>query len=322
MGKGIALQFRKAYPDNYEAYRKACEMGIVKPGRMFVFDRGTMTNPRYIINFPTKRRWRSPSRMEDIESGLAALVDEVRRLGVKSVAVPPLGSGLGGLYWPDVLKRMRIALEQVPDVDWRVFEPSGAPEAERQPNRTARPKMTKARAAILGLMQRYLVPGFGYTVSLLEIQKLVYFLAESGERFERVDFAKHHYGPYADILRHMLETIDGHYITGYGDGRNSPETPIRLTRDGSLQAEYYLREHPDTLARMDRVAELIEGFETPLGMELLATVHWVAIHEGKGRDPESALSAIRSWNTRKAKLMRAEQVAAAWQRLKDLGWLN
>src|SRR3972149_11796708 len=102
MGKGIALQFRKAYPDNYEAYRKACKAGEVKPGRMFVFDRATLTNPRYIINFPTKRHWRSRSRMADIESGLVALVADVSRMGIKSIALPPLGCALVALPWPEV----------------------------------------------------------------------------------------------------------------------------------------------------------------------------------------------------------------------------
>ncbi|MCO5761728.1 MAG: macro domain-containing protein, partial [Chromatiaceae bacterium] len=102
MGKGVALQFRKAYPDNYEAYRRACEADEVQPGRMFIFDRQALTNPRFIVNFPTKRHWRSPSRMEDIESGLKALVADVHRLGIRSVAVPPLGCGLGGLPWPEV----------------------------------------------------------------------------------------------------------------------------------------------------------------------------------------------------------------------------
>jgi O-acetyl-ADP-ribose deacetylase (regulator of RNase III) len=106
MGKGIALQFRKAYPKNYEAYRRACKVGEVQPGRMFVFDRHTLTSPRYIINFPTKRRWRHKSRMEDIKAGLVALVAEVRRLGIQSIAVPPLGSGLGGLPQPEVRRRI------------------------------------------------------------------------------------------------------------------------------------------------------------------------------------------------------------------------
>jgi O-acetyl-ADP-ribose deacetylase (regulator of RNase III) len=135
MGKGIALQFRKAYPENYEAYRQACDAGEVEPGRMFVFDRRTLTRPRYIINFPTKRHWRSKSRMSDIEAGLVALVQEVKRLGVRSVAVPPLGCGLGGLSWADVRPRMHVALEKVPEVRWLVFE-----------LRSASPKVTGGRS--------------------------------------------------------------------------------------------------------------------------------------------------------------------------------
>ena len=277
MGKGIALQFRKAYPDNYEAYRRACEAGEVKPGKMFIYDQHSLTNPRYIINFPTKRHWRSKSRMADIETGLAALVGEVRRLGIRAIAVPPLGCGLGGLPWPEVRQRMRVAFEQAPEVRWLVYEPTGAPAEIR--NSTPRPKMTKGRAAVMGLIQRYLVPGFDYPVSLLEIQKLVYFLTEAGEELNQVKFAKHHYGPYADVLRHVLEKMDGHFITGYGAGENKPDTPIHIKPEAAAEAEKYLKEHADTHARFDRVAELIEGFETPFGLELLSTVHWVSHHE-------------------------------------------
>lgn len=320
MGKGIALQFRKAYPENYAAYRKACETEEVKPGQMFIYDQHSLANPRYIINFPTKRHWRSNSRMEDVEAGLAALVGDVRRLGIRTIAVPPLGCGLGGLPWPEVQQRMRAAFEQAPEVRWLVYEPSGAPSKIR--NSTPRPKMTKGRAAVLGLIQRYLVPGFDYPVSLLEIQKLVYFLTEAGEELNQVKFAKHHYGPYADVLRHVLEKMDGHFITGYGAGENKPDTPIHLQPDAAAEAEQYLREHADTHARFDRVAELIEGFETPFGMELLATVHWVATREGAANDPDEALAAVHAWSTRKAGLMRPEHVRAAWQRLKELGWIG
>lgn len=320
MGKGIALQFRKAYPDNYEAYRRACEAGEVKPGQMFIHDQHSLANPRYVINFPTKRHWRSKSRMEDIEAGLEALVGDVRRLGIRSIAVPPLGCGLGGLPWPEVQQRMRATFEQVPQVRWLVYEPSGTPANIK--NSTPRPKMTKGRAAVLGLIQRYLVPGFDYPVSLLEIQKLVYFLTEAGEELNQVKFAKHHYGPYADVLRHVLEKMDGHFITGYGAGENKPDKPIHLQSDAAAEAEHYLREHAETHARFDRVAELIEGFETPFGMELLATVHWVATREGGANNPDEALAAVHAWSTRKASLMRPEHVRAAWQRLKELGWIG
>jgi O-acetyl-ADP-ribose deacetylase (regulator of RNase III) len=323
MGKGIALQFRKAYPENYEAYRRACEKGMVRPGRMFVFDREVMTSPRYIINFPTKRHWKSKSRMEDIETGLVALLAEIQQLGVKSVAVPPLGCGLGGLNWSQVRERMRDAFAQLPDVHWLVFEPSGAPAAETMTNRTSRPRMTKGRAAVLGLIDRYLVPGFDYPITLLEIQKLVYFLLQAGESMPKVQFNKHHYGPYADVLRHVLEKMDGHFITGYGAGENKPETPIQLLEEARREATEFLQAHADTLARFDRVARLIEGFETPFGMELLSTVHWVATQDiPHATDAEAALRAIRTWNTRKATLMSEEQVNSAWNRLTEHGWIQ
>ncbi len=126
MGKGLALQFRERYPDNYQAYRQACQAGAVRPGRMLICTRDPSERPRYIINFPTKRHWRNPSRMEDIESGLAALVAEVRCLGIRSVAVPALGCGLGGLPWPGVYERMRHAFEATPDVLWLVYGPGGS----------------------------------------------------------------------------------------------------------------------------------------------------------------------------------------------------
>ena len=182
--------------------------------------------------------------------------------------------------------------------------------------------MTHSQAAIIALMNLYLVPGFDYPISLLEIQKLVYFLKEAGEDLPRVDFVKHHYGPYADVLRHVLEKLEGHFITGYGAGENKPDTPVYLLPGTAEEAAAFLEKHLQTLSRFDRVAQLIEGFETPLGMELLATVHWVAAREHAASSPATALRAIQSWSTRKAKLMSAEQVSAAWVRLADLGWLQ
>src|ERR1700733_6216787 len=99
MGRGIALQFKNAFPENFKAYEAACTSQEGQPGRMFVFETGTMTNPKYIINFPPKRHWRGKSRIEDLDSGLKALVAEIRRLSIRSIAIPPLGSGLGGLHW-------------------------------------------------------------------------------------------------------------------------------------------------------------------------------------------------------------------------------
>lgn len=322
MGKGIALQFKKAFPENYEIYKKACDKEGVMPGHMFIVDLKSLTNPHYIINFPTKRHWKGKSKLEDIRNGLISLVEDVKRLGIKSIAVPPLGCGLGGLPWKQVYSLMKEAFEKAPEVEWLIFEPSGAPEAKDMMNKTSRPKMTKGRAAVLGLIDRYLVPGFDYPVSLLEIQKLVYFLTESGEHLNKVIFEKAAYGPYADVLRHVLERIDGHFISGYGDGKNKPDVPIDLLPEAAKEAEEYIKSHPDTQNRFDRVVKLIEGFETPYGMELLSSVHWVATRENTAakEDYNIALNEIRKWNTRKANIMQPAHIKAAWVRLKEQDW--
>src|SRR5437667_5012324 len=126
MGKGIALQFKKKYPEMYEEYRRACEAGEVQPGKMHVFERKDILNPRYIINFPTKRHWRSPSRIEDIKTGLAALAEEIQKREIKSIALPPLGCGNGGLEWDEVLPAIKKALSHLPDVRILVYPPAGA----------------------------------------------------------------------------------------------------------------------------------------------------------------------------------------------------
>lgn len=168
MGKGIALQFKKAHPANYDAYRKACDSGEVQPGRMFIFDLHSMLNPKYIVNFPTKREWRAKSRYEDVESGLKALIAEVRRLGIRSIAVPPLGCGLGGLDWRKVRPMIEEAFAALPEVRVLLFEPAGAPDARQMPVRTKRPKLTVARALFVRLMDRYAARS--YRLTMLEIQ--------------------------------------------------------------------------------------------------------------------------------------------------------
>ena len=113
MGKGLALQFKQRFPDNYLSYRTACENGAIRPGQCHVFENDPQHMPRWIVNFPTKRHWRDPSRLEDIAAGLDTLVGLVRRHGMKSLAVPPLGCGLGGLPWPTVRTLMLDSFKDV-----------------------------------------------------------------------------------------------------------------------------------------------------------------------------------------------------------------
>lgn len=318
MGKGIALQFKQAFPDNFKAYEKACRAHEVQPGRLFIFETGSMVNPRYIINFPTKRHWRGKSRVEDIESGLKALMDDVKRLGIRSIAVPPLGSGLGGLDWNVVRPMIRQTFAALPDVRVLLYAPQGASAAKDMPVRTARPKMTPARALFIKLMDQY--SALHYRHTLLEIQKLAYFLQEVGEPL-RLRFEKGLYGPYAHNLNKVLETLEGHYIRGFGDSQK-PDTEIELLPNAVDEADAFLQEHAESLRRLDRVSDLIAGFETPYGMELLSSVHWVGVHdEPTARDEKLAAQAVQNWNERKRGMFRPQHVQVAWERLKHQCWL-
>lgn len=319
MGKGIALQFKKAFPENFRAYQRACQAGQVQPGSMFVYPTGSMLSPRYIINFPSKRHWRGKSRIEDIQAGLVDLIEVVRKQRIASIAVPPLGCGLGGLDWNQVRPMIEEAFAAVPDVDLILFEPAGAPEARDMPVRTARPRLTLARALFLALMERYRV--MAYRLTLLEMQKLAYFLQEAGEPL-RLSYQAGHYGPYAHNLNKVLEVLDGHFIRGYGDTQK-PDVEIELLPNAVAEASAFLAAHEDSTGRLERVSETIEGFETPYGMELLSSVHWVAVHgTPPARQADRAVRAVHEWNDRKRRMFRTEHLKIAWSRLHDLHWLG
>jgi O-acetyl-ADP-ribose deacetylase (regulator of RNase III) len=317
MGRGIALQFRKEFPENYDAYRAVCDRGELHPGMMLVFSLNRLQSPRYIINFPTKRHWKGNSRIEDIQAGLESLAEEVRQRGISSVAVPPLGCGLGGLNWDQVRPLIEEAFSHLPGVRVLVYEPVGAPAAAQMATIRKAPNMTAGRASLLGLMRRYLAAVMDPFVSLLEIHKLMYFMQEAGEPL-RLRFAKGPYGPYAENLRHVLTHIEGHFISGYGDAEDDPEKQIELNIEASERAEEFLQSHPQTRARFDRVDDLIDGFETPYGMELLATVHWVAGHEAASTADE-AVTNVYSWNDRK-RMFREQHIRIAWDVLRETGW--
>lgn len=180
------------------------------------------------------------------------------------------------------------------------------------------PEMTVGRAALVGLMRRYLAAVMDPTVTLLEIHKLMYFMQEAGEPL-RLRFKKGPYGPYAENLRHVLSLIEGYFIQGYGDAADQPDKQIELMPGSWDQAEHFLASHPETLARFGRVVRLIEGFETPFGMELLSTVHWLAAHE-EASAADEAVAKTYAWNERKSMFTR-DQIVAAWGALRQRGWL-
>jgi O-acetyl-ADP-ribose deacetylase (regulator of RNase III) len=319
MGRGVAMQFKRAYPENFKAYKKACDAKEVFPGKMFVHDLNAIYGPRYIINFPTKRHWKGKSRLEDVEAGLYDLIDVVDGSNISSIAIPPLGCGLGGLDWADVRPLIVKAFGTLPAVSVILYEPVGAPAASKMAIATEVPKMTMGRATLLGLIHRYLYAAIEPIVTLVEAHKLMYFMQAAGEPL-KLQYAKAMYGPYAENLRHVLNPIEGHFITGYGEAEDSPLVPLEIRPQAVEQATTFLTGHKDTLDRFNRVADLFEGFETAYGMELLATVHWVATKE-QATTPELAVEKVHAWNERK-KTFDSYDIQFAWQHLHQKGWLS
>jgi O-acetyl-ADP-ribose deacetylase (regulator of RNase III) len=317
MGKGIALQFKQAFPAMFEAYRKACAAGEVVPGRMHIYATGSLVGPRFIVNFPTKRHWKGRSQMGDIEAGLVDLAAKIRELGIRSIAIPPLGSGNGGLNWTDVRPRIQQALASLDDVRVVVFESAGEPRGEDRRTSETKESLTTPRALFVRLLDLYRVPD--YSLTMLEVQKLAYFLQAAGQPL-RLNFERHHYGPYAHNLNHVLRRLEGHYLHGATDVK--PDTEITLV-DGALdEAKAFLAEDQLAQERLARVADLIEGFETPYGMELLATVHFVMNESPEtAADVDACVRAVHAWSDRKRQVLRAEHIAVAHAALSEHGWV-
>lgn len=319
MGRGVALQFKNTFPENFRAYADACKRHNVQPGRMFVFETKGLTNPRYIINFPTKRHWRGNSRMEDIESGLKALTDVIRERNIRSIAIPPLGSGLGGLDWSQVRSKIDVALRGLDNVRVIVFEPNGTPDTDKRAYYRKAPPMTAGRTALVALIHRYLSGLLDPFVTLLEVHKLMYFLQEAGEPL-RLNYMKGPYGPYAENLRHVLNAIEGHLVSGYADGGDRPDKPLQLVPGALEDARAFLKDRTETQMRLARVSDLVEGFESPFGLELLATVHWIASKE-QVQSIDDVVAQFYAWNDRKKQFSR-RQIGLAADVLSRQGWIS
>lgn len=320
MGKGIALQFKRKWPGNTKAYEAACKRGEVVPGKMFVFDNGGLVEPKFIINFPTKRHWRQPSRLSDIDAGLVDLIEQVKRLNIKSIAIPPLGCGNGGLDWSVVRPRIEAAFQELSNVDVRLFAPNIVEGVRELVPEAEKPRMTPGRAAIVKVLSIY--REMMYPLSQIEVQKLAYFLTRAGQDLGTLQFRKYTYGPYAPSLRHVLTKMDGAYLRGVGDGTNPSE--ITVVEQALEEADSFLRAQEDraTALRVERIARLIEGFETPYGMELLGTVHWAATDHDETQDLAEIVKRVHEWNDRKRQIMKPTHIKAAYDRLLTQGWLE
>lgn len=298
MGKGIALAFKETWPANYDAYAAACKAGEVRVGRMFVTETAALHGPRWIINFPTKQHWRQPSKLAWIRDGLADLRREVQERGIRSIAVPPLGCGNGGLAWADVLPLIEQALGDLPDVEVLVYQPTSEYHTPRKLRGTE--KLTPARALVAEAVRRYSV--LGIDCSVLEVQKLAYFIERSVRTLGlpdplRMDFKADRYGPYSDRLRHLLDGLDGAWLLS--EKRLADAGPLdRIHFNDARRTElasYLASDAADGYAAaLERLDAIIDGFESPLGMELLATVDWLLQH-GAGASVPAVRGALAEW---------------------------
>ena len=283
MGKGIALMFKTAFPANFRAYEAACKANEVRVGKMFVTENRTFDGPRWIVNFPTKKHWRQPSQLDWITEGLNDLKCFIREHEISSIALPPLGAGNGGLDWADVKSEIKRAFADLEDVQILVFEPTE--KYQNVAKRSGLEKLTPARALIAEMIRRYWVLGIECTY--LEVQKLGWFLERSIESMDIADpldlqFVADKYGPYSDRLRHLLDGLDGTYL--HCDKRLSdagPSDTIWFDEERRKHVDLFLQQDENSQLRkvLDLTAQRIDGFESPLGMELLATVDWLIVRE-------------------------------------------
>lgn len=298
MGKGIALMFKEAFPANFHAYEAACKRGEVRTGKMFVTEPLMMGAPRWIINFPTKEHWRGKTRLEWIESGLQDLRRVILDKKIQSIALPPLGCGNGGLEWRVVRPLIERALADLPDVDVIVYEPTH--EYQNVAKRAGVERLTPARALIAELVRRYWI--LGIECSLLEIQKLAWFLEREIDSSQLVNplnlqFSAHRYGPYANRLDHLLDGLDGSYLKSEVRIPDAKPTDVIAFDDSKKDfvAVYIRSAAADYMPALERVTKRIAGFESPLGMELLATVDWLLVREGRGTSLEEIKGGLRNW---------------------------
>ncbi len=329
MGKGIALMFKEKFPLNYKLYADACKKKEVRLGEMFVVESTELFGPKWIINFPTKGHWRYPSKIEWVIDGLVDLRRTLIEKNIRSIAIPPLGAGNGGLEWIMVRKLIEDELSGMDEVRIVIYEPTSEYQNITKP--TGVEKLTPARGLIADLVRQYSILGIECT--LLEIQKLGYFLERKIALLQMpslgFDFTPNRYGPYSDKLKHMLNALDGSYLhcdKRLGDA--GPEDIIRFDYSKHDKVSAYLKSEAKAYEKaLSSTSALIDGFESPYGMELLSTVDWL-INNGTPPNASDVKLALKNWPagkaaaTRKLKLFDERVINVALHTLEASGMIE
>lgn len=296
MGKGVALQFKKNFHNNYKAYVEACKNGDVQIGRMFVVRDHSLLGEKLIVNFPTKTDWRKPSEYEYVERGLDALVDTIRQYGIKSIAIPPLGAGNGGLHWDRVKKMIEDKLSAL-DVRIIVYEPSLQIKEHLAKERV---KLTDARALLLYVL--FDLVRHGEYVSEFSCEKVCYFLQRFGaKKYFKLEYIPYYYGPYSGKVRHVLYALNGSYIMGYSDMDKKAFSPLNLIPDCWNEVSQYVESKSELKEIAERTMAFLRGFYSDFALELLSSIDFL-LQSGQATDRQSVIDGLNSWNDRKRSL--------------------
>ncbi len=298
MGKGIALQFKKAFPYNYKIYAKACKEGEVQVGQLLaVKDQNISTGEKWIINFPTKTDWRKPSEYEYVEKGLESLLEFIDKHELSSIALPPLGAGNGGLEWEKVKQIIEKKLEGK-RIDVYVYEPNDKIKEELKKERT---KLTPARALLLYVL--YDLVSQGEYVSEFSSEKVSYFLQRFGaKKYFKLEFSPNFYGPYSGKLRFVLNALNGSYLMGFSDMNKKPFDPLTLVEDGKKEVLTYIRQKPDLDKIANQTMKFLDGFYSDFALELLSSIDYIS-EKNKTLDKDEIMQSLASWSDRKRSLI-------------------
>ena len=299
MGKGIALQFKNMFPNNFKLYSIACKNKELKVGQLLVTEEDSLLGGKQIIiNFPTKNNWRLPSEYEYIETGLIELAKLIKAENIKSIAIPPLGSGNGGLDWNRVKPLLEKHLNNL-DCDIYIYEPSSAIQEVLKKERV---KLTPARAMLLSVL--YELVRNGEFVSEFSSEKIAYFLQRFGAKdIFKLEFQPNFYGPYSGKVKHVLYHLNGSYVMGYSSKDKKPFEELGLVPDAEKEVNEFLNkpENKEFLTILGRTKEFLTGFYSPFGLELLSTIDFIIIQK-QATNQDDITKELENWSDRKKTL--------------------
>ena len=297
MGKGIALQFKNAFPNNFKAYLNACKRDEIRIGKLLVTrDSNLNTGDKIIVNFPTKKDWRKPSEYSFIEEGLTDLIRIIEKEQIESIALPPLGAGNGGLEWEKVKTIIEQRIGSL-NIEITVYEPSSHIKEYLKSERT---KLTDARALLLYAL--YDLVRNGEYVSEFSSEKICYFMQRFGaQKYFKLKYEPNFYGPYSGKIRYLLNTLNGSYIMGYSDMNKKPFEPLTLVADGYNMVVEYIESKPELKEITTKTAALLEGFYSDFALELLSSVDYIINTENVSEE-QFVINKLNDWNNRKRSL--------------------